>query len=47
LDRRRYRILLIHTANPEEEVKVFLQPWQLLLLVLAGWINRQQQDVIE
>jgi len=24
-----------------------LQPWQLLLLVLAGWVNRQQQDVIE
>jgi putative transposase len=35
------------TANLEEEVKVFLQPWQLLLLVLAGWVNRQQQDVIE
>jgi hypothetical protein len=35
------------TANPEEEVKVFLQPWQLLLLVLAGWVNRQQQDAIE
>jgi len=46
-DRRRYRILLIHTANPEEQVKMFLQPWQLLLLVLAEWINRQQQDVIE
>src|ERR1700724_3655083 len=24
-----------------------LQPWQLLLLILAGWINRQQQQVIE
>ena len=24
-----------------------LQPWQLLLVCLAGWINRQQQDVIE
>jgi hypothetical protein len=35
------------TANPEEDVKVLLQPWQLLLLVLAGWVNRQQQDVIE
>lgn len=35
------------TANPEEEVKVLLQPWQLLLLVLAGWVNRQQQDVFE
>ena len=24
-----------------------LQPWQLLLLILAGWINQQQQEVIE
>ena len=24
-----------------------LQPWQLLLLILAGWINRQQQQVID
>ena len=24
-----------------------LQPWQLLLIALAGWISRQQQDVIE
>ena len=24
-----------------------LQPWQLVLVCLAGWINRQQQDVIE
>ena len=24
-----------------------LHPWQLLLVVLAGWINRQQQEVIE
>ncbi len=23
-----------------------LQPWQLLLITLAGWINRHQQDVI-
>jgi hypothetical protein len=23
-----------------------LHPWQLLLVTLAGWINRQQQDVI-
>jgi hypothetical protein len=25
-------------------VKTSLQPWQLLFLVLAGWVNRQQQD---
>ena len=24
-----------------------LQPWLLLLAILAGWINRQQQEVIE
>jgi transposase len=24
-----------------------LQPWQLLLVVLAGWIHRQQQEIIE
>jgi transposase InsO family protein len=23
------------------------QPWQLLVLILAGWINRQQQEIIE
>jgi putative transposase len=40
-------MLQILSANPEVEVKPLLQPWQLLLLVLAGWVNRQQQDVIE
>jgi len=24
-----------------------LQPWQLLLLILAGWVNREQQEIIE
>ncbi len=24
-----------------------LQPWQLLVLILAGWVNRQQQEIIE
>lgn len=24
-----------------------LQPWQLLLVILAGWVNQQQQEVIE
>jgi len=24
-----------------------LQPWQLLLVILAGWLSRQQQQVIE
>jgi putative transposase len=28
-------------------MKFDLQPWQLMLIILAGWINRQQQEVIE
>jgi len=24
-----------------------LQPWQLLLVTLAGWVNQQQQQIIE
>ena len=28
-------------------MKALFQPWQLLLLILAGWINRRQQDAIE
>jgi len=28
-------------------MKSFLQPWQLLLLILAGWINHRKQEVIE
>jgi putative transposase len=24
-----------------------LKPWQLFLLILAGWVNREQQQVIE
>jgi hypothetical protein len=34
-------------ADPEETVKNSLQPWQLLFLVLAGWVNPRQQEVIE
>ena len=26
---------------------MILQTWQFLLVVLAGWINRQQQNMIE
>ena len=26
---------------------LILQPWQLLLMILAGWMNRQQQEAIE
>ena len=28
-------------------MKHVLKPWQLFLMILAGWINRHQQDVIE
>ena len=24
-----------------------LKPWQLLVLILAGWLNRQQQAVMD
>ncbi len=28
-------------------MNLVLQPWQLLFFILAGWINRQQQNIIE
>jgi putative transposase len=28
-------------------MKSFLQPWQLLVLILAGWINSRQQEAID
>jgi putative transposase len=28
-------------------MKFVLQPWQILLLILAGWINKQQQNAID
>ena len=28
-------------------MRFILHPWQLYFLILAGWINRQQQEVIE
>ena len=35
------------THDIRRNMKSVLQPWQLLLLILAGWINRHQQDVFE
>jgi len=29
------------------DVKSVLQPWHLLLFIIAGWVNRHQQDVVE
>ncbi len=31
----------------ETPMRFVLQPWHLILIILAGWINRQQQGVIE
>jgi hypothetical protein len=28
-------------------MKPQLQPWHLLVLILAGWINRKQRDAVE
>jgi putative transposase len=28
-------------------MKSLLQPWQFLLLILAGWINGRQQEAID
>ncbi len=28
-------------------MKLIFQPWQLMLIILASWVNRQQQEVIE
>src|SRR5437762_10580337 len=28
-------------------MNLVLQPWQLLFLILAGWVQRQQQEAIE
>jgi transposase len=33
--------------NPERIMSFVLEPWQLLLIILAGWINPQQQTLIE
>lgn len=31
----------------DESMNFVLQPWQLLLMILAGWVNREQQQVID
>jgi hypothetical protein len=31
----------------ETPMKFVLQPWQLMLVILGSWVNRQQQEVIE
>jgi len=31
----------------ETAMKFILQPWQLMLIILASWVNREQQQKIE
>jgi len=30
-----------------ESVNSVLRPWHLVLLILSGWVNRRQQEIIE
>jgi len=32
---------------PETPMNLVLLPWHLMLMFLASWVNRQQQEVIE
>tara|TARA_B110000495_G_C22891742_1_gene520144 strand:- start:167 stop:451 length:285 start_codon:yes stop_codon:yes gene_type:complete len=34
-------------CTTETPMKCILQPWQLMLFILARWVNRQQQEVID
>ena len=34
-------------TTPETSMNFILQPWQLMLLIIASWINRQQQEAID
>ena len=29
------------------DMKSVLQPWHLFLFIIAGWVNRHQQDIVE
>lgn len=40
-------VATIHFHQLGTIMAFILQPWQLVLVVLAGWINRQQQEAIE
>ena len=44
--RRTHNELRIRVSPCRIAFMKLFQPWQLLLVTLAGWINRQQQDVI-
>ena len=34
-------------ADTGARMNSVLQPWQLLVVILTGWLNRQQQAVID
>jgi hypothetical protein len=34
-------------SHPETSMNFIMQPWQLMLIILAGWINRQQRQRID
>ena len=39
-------VKVLHVTT-ESTMSFILQPWQLYFVILAGWINRQQQEVIK
>jgi len=41
------RFALSRATRIRGNMKSQPQPWHLLLLILAGWINRHQQDAID
>jgi transposase InsO family protein len=40
-------MLSVFAKRARSTMSFVLQPWQLLVMSVAGWINRQQQEVIE
>ena len=41
------RIAAFHLSSNGFIMNFILQPWQFLLIILAGWVHRQQQLVID
>src|SRR5205807_9379745 len=41
------RIAAFHLSSNGFIMNFILQPWQFLLIILAGWVHRQQQRVID
>jgi len=39
--------MLHFSLGIRRDMKSVLQPWQLLPFIIAGWVNRHQQDVVE